>query len=476
MNLLQLKDLLLESGLASELALVLGVLLICAWSGFAAKSAFGISFWIALFAIGASFFLSDYTPAEGSFHSLRFYFWSGYLKKYFGVAASVALFGFLEWRNERSVQARTELLVLLLLSQLSLSILIQAKSLWLMFMAAEGFSFCAYAFARPTGKDKSANESVLKYFASGSLASAIGLFGLTWILGFQGTIIDPGNDFLVSVAFFPVAGAVFYLSFLLFKLGGFPFHFWVQGVYENAPTPFAGFIASAPKVGAAFALLNVVAEIEPNLTFPLVVLALIGSVFGNLAALRSVTIKNLIAFSAVGQAGFLLIPAIFSKQISGAESQLLIFGIGYAVVVQAAFSAVQYFENHLKDGLSVTDFSGQFHSHPLPSVLFIILVISLIGLPPTIGFSGKLLIFAGILKGSNLFSESVLYLLFGMGLGTTIISFGYYFRIPYFLIFRNRLIEDHTLRNSSASLMWLVLATLFVFLAFFSPAAFFPFP
>jgi NADH-quinone oxidoreductase subunit N len=302
------------------------------------------------------------------------------------------------------------------------------------------------------------------------------LFGLTWILGFQGTIIEPGNDFLVSVAFFPVAGAVFYLSFLLFKLGGFPFHFWVQGVYENAPTPFAGFIASAPKVGAAFALLNVVAEIEPNLTFPFVVLALVGSVFGNLAALRSVTIKNLLAFSAIGQAGFLLIPAIFSKQISGAESQLLVFGIGYAVVVQAAFSAVQYFENHLKDGLSVTDFSGQFHSHPLPSILFIIMVMSLIGLPPTIGFSGKLLIFAGILKGSNLFSESVLYLLFGIGLGTTIMSFGYYYRIPYFLIFRNRLIEDHTLRNSSASLMWMIFATLFVFLAFFSPSTFFPFP
>ena len=84
MNLLQLKDLLLESGLASELALILGALLIAFWNGFATKSAFGISFWIALFAIGASFFLSDYTPVEGSFHSLRFYFWSGYLKKYFG--------------------------------------------------------------------------------------------------------------------------------------------------------------------------------------------------------------------------------------------------------------------------------------------------------------------------------------------------------------------------------------------------------
>jgi len=474
MSLLHCKEILLQSGLASELALLCGILLLCILSFFAPGSSYGIGFWVALFAIGTSFFLSQTTPTEGEFYSITFDFFTGYLKKVFGVMVSVALFSFLEWKNGRNFQARTEILILLLISQLSLSILVQAKSLWLIFLAAETFSVCAFALARPLGTGKSESGSILKYFATGSIASAIGIFGLTWILGFQGTALEASNDILSSAAFFPVAGSVFFVSFLLFKLGAFPFHFWVPEVFEQAPTPFAGYLASAPKLAAAFALLHVVAVIEPNVTFPLIVLAFIGSFFGNLAALGSKNIKNLLAFSGIGQAGFLLIPAIFSKQISGSDYHLLIFGVGYSIVIQAAFCAVQYFENHLKDNLMVKDLAGQFNMHPLPSILFIVLLVSLIGLPPTIGFTGKLLLFSGILGGSNLFTKDILFILYGLGIGTTILSLSYYLMIPYFLIFKDKQMEDLPYRNSSASLLWIILASLFAILSFFSPATFIP--
>jgi len=200
----------------------------------------------------------------------------------------------------------------------------------------------------------------------------------------------------------------------------------------------------------------------------------IGSFFGNLAALGSKNIKNLLAFSGIGQAGFLLIPAIFSKQISGSDYHLLIFGVGYSIVIQAAFCAVQYFENHLKDNLMVKDLAGQFNMHPLPSILFIVLLVSLIGLPPTIGFTGKLLLFSGILGGSNLFTKDILFILYGLGIGTTILSLSYYLMIPYFLIFKDKQMEDLPYRNSSASLLWIILASLFAILSFFSPATFIP--
>jgi len=474
MNLIQCKDFLLESGLISEFALLSGILLIALWMWISPKSAFGMGFWVALLAIGCSYFFSGFTPEDGSFYSLGFNSWTCYLKRYFGISFSVALFGFLEWRNGRQTEARAEIFLILLLSQLSLSLLIQAKELWLLFLCAETFSICSYALAKPGSGSVSGSSAILKYFSAGAFASAIGIFGLSWIVGFQGSILEPNPDFPIDITFFPVAGAVFFISFLFFKLGGFPFHFWVPGVYENAPTPFAGLIASAPKVAAAFALLMVVEKVDANITIPLILLAMVGSILGNLAAFGSTSVKNMLSYAAIGQAGLLVIPAIFSRQISGAQSHLLIFGVGYAVVIQGTFSAVQYFENHLKDQFSIKDLAGQFTGHPLPSMLFFILIVSLVGIPPTIGFSGKLILFSGILGGVTIFSHKVLFLLFGLGLLNTLLSLGYYYKIPFQLIFKGKVMEDHIFRNSSASLFFIVLTSLFAISSFFFPEFFFP--
>lgn len=475
MGLSQWKELLSNSGLGPEFALLGCLLLLAGWVWISPKSGFGFGIWIALFGLTAYFFLAGFGPEEGTFKGLMFYPWTSFVKRSLCVSTFVALFSWLEWRNGRQQATRPEGLVFLLGSLLSLSLLIQAKSLWLLLLAAEGFSFCSYGLARPTHEGREGAQSLLQYFTSGSLASAVGIFGMTWMLGFQNHPAEASNDFFNSAAFFPVVGAVFFSAVLLFKLGALPFQFWVPGLYEYAPTPLAGFIASAPKLAGGIAFLNLVGTVEANLTLPLLTLALAGMWYGNMGAYASSGIRNLLAFSAIGQAGFLLLPAVFSRQIAGADSILVVFGIAYLLGIQAAFSCVQYYENHIKDHLKINDLSGQFARHPLPALLFFLIVLSLVGLPPLLGFSGKLLLFSSLLGGSNLQPDLILYLTFGSAVLVTLLSMGYFFRIPYQLFFQPALLEEHSFRNSSASLLWMILASLTLVLAFFKPQLLFTF-
>ena len=345
-----LRSLILSSGLAAELALLCGVLLILFWTWISGRKASGIGFWICLISLVSAFLLASSTPAEGQFLSVAFDGLSGWQKKFFTLFTSVALFSYLEWRNGRPVPLRTEFMVLLLLSQLSLMVLVQARSFLLMFLAAEGFSLCAYGLARPVHPGKEAASTLIRYFLSGSLASGIGLFGLSWLLGFQGTLLESPDLTASGISFFPIAGAVFFSSFLLFKLGSFPFHFWVPGVFGEAPTPVAGYLAAAPKAAAAFALLRLVEGVEANLSFPLLLLALAGTVLGNLGAFGSDRIRNILGYSAIGQAGLLLIPAIFSKQIAGGQNVLLVFAFGSPVTCRSWFRPLVFWCPFLSGG------------------------------------------------------------------------------------------------------------------------------
>lgn len=476
MGLSQWKELLSVSGLGPEFALLVCIFFLSFWVWLSPKSSFGFGIWIALFGLTGYFFVAGFGPTEGEFRGLLFFPWTSFVKRSLGVSTFVALFSWLEWRNGRQQAARPESLVFLIGSLLSLSLLIQAKSLWLMLLSAEGFSFCAYGLARPTESGKEGAQSLLQYFTSGSLASAVGIFGLTWILGFQGhPPAEASNDFFNSASFFPVVGAVFFSAVLLFKLGSVPFQFWVPGIYEQTPTPLAGFIAAGPKLAGGIALLNLVGTIEANLTLPLLTLALAGMWYGNLGAYSSTGIRNLLAFSAIGQAGFLLLPAVFSRQIAGADSILIVFGLAYLLGIQAAFSCIQYYENHLKEQLRISDLSGQFTRHPLPALLFLLILLSIVGIPPLLGFSGKLLLFSSLLGGSNLQPDLILYLTFGSAVLVTLLSMGYFFRIPYQMFFKPAQLDEHSFRNSSASLLWMILASLTLLLAFFQPKLLFSF-
>jgi NADH-quinone oxidoreductase subunit N len=458
------------SGLFPEYAVLGGILTICLTVFLIPRLAAGVSVWISLLAICLAFF---YAAAEEKVYlpsGLQFGLSTGILKQYFCVAASVVLFQWLEWRQERSTAFSPLFPCLLLTSVLSLMILVQASELWLMIMAAEGFSFSAYCLVAWNSEGSDSGRNALRYFGVGALATGISIFGFTWITGFSDAIISGEGGFSDSLAFFPVAGAVLFLAFIFFKLGCFPFQSWVSGIFVSSPTPVAGFLASAPKVAAGFLCLNLVDALDVNLTFPLVFLAIATAVLGNLSAFRSRNLKEIMGFSAIGQASFLVIPSVFSRQVSGAEFQLLYFALAYGVAVQAAFSAIQYFENHLGDNLEVNDMAGIGLDHFVPAIAFSGLLVSVVGLPPFAGFTAKLLVMSALPAGGNLFPSAWLYALYGAGLTTTILATGYFLPIPYQLFFVSKGTDRHEIRSSAASLTILVASVVILLLLFFYPS------
>lgn len=469
MSLVQFKSFLIQAGLASEFCLLSGVCIIILLVSLAPRASFGLSFWVSVFSLGLAFFFADYTPIKGQYYSFNFHFYSSYLKQFFCISASVALFSFMEWRQSRNLSSRPEIYILLLLSCLGLEVMIQANSYLLLFLAAELFSICSFALAKPQSTTEPGYKSIIQYFGVGALASGIGLFGLSWLLGFDGAVSDEP-----ALAIFQSVGGILFVGFLLFKLGGFPYHFWVPGVYTNAPSPWVGYISVAPKVAAAFSVLYFTKSQEINFGVPLLIIATIGITIGNLSALRSLRVRELFGASAIAQGGMLLVPAIIAFQIPDSEFQLLVYSIGYGVVHQGAFCAIQYFENTLSDDFSVSDLAGKFFAHPLASISLTILVLSIIGLPPTVGFLGKVLVFSTLIPAAGIWNSGLVLLLFSILVFNTLLSLAYYYQIPYFLIFKENKTELVWIRSSVASLLWTLLAGFFAILAFAKPSIFFP--
>lgn len=467
---------LLQSGLSAECFLVFGLFLLAITYATFPKVGYGLCFWICLVLLAGDFYLSGLTPDEGASFGFRFGPYTGYLKRFFAVSASIGLFGFAEWGQGRNLHQRPELFFLLILSLLGLNLLVQSESYWLIFFSAELFSICSFALAVPFEKSKEGVSSILTYFGIGALASSLGLFGLSWMLGFSDLILSDASSNFQALRIFPTIGSFLFLSFLIFKLGGFPFHFWVPKVYENAPTPWVGYISVAPKVAAAFSVLHIVQQTNIDLSAGLSFLVVVGVTLGNVAAFRSENLKNMFAFSSIAQAGFLLVPSILGGRVPDADTQLLIFSVGYAVVNQGLFCVLQYFENHLGDNLRPDHLAGQLLQHPLPAISLFILILSVVGLPPTIGFTGKLLLFSTLIPGSGLISNSITYFLFGVLVFNTLLAMGYYYKIPFQLIFRTKSIEFSTLRTSAATLFWTIMASFFAVLAFVKPSLFFPIP
>ncbi len=467
-------EFILKSGLGAETALFSGIVLIVFCYLVLPGQSFGLSIWICLFSLAAAFYLSEYCPVDGSFQSLHFQYYTPILKRFFLISGAVGFFGYLEWRSGRNEAARPEIFILLLLSLMGLMVMVSAQSLWLMFLAAEVFSLSSYALARPSGRDEESILSVVRYFGTGALASALAIFGLSWLLGFEFSGLE---TFSFEGAVFQglrIAGYMLFAGFLLFKSGSFPFHFWVPQLYEKAPTPWIGYISAAPKIAAAFCILGLTKMFSLPVSLPLFVLCISGLLIGNLAAFQSEKLKNLFGYSAVAQAAFLLVPSVFCQRMPNTENQLLIYAIAYGIVNQGAFCAIQYFENHLQDELKIKDLAGHFSVQPLPVLAFIVLIVSLIGLPPTIGFSSKLLLFSTLLPLVGDWSGTISYILFAALIASSVLSLGYFYRIPYQLIFKPKTLEDIPLRGSAYSFFWLIVAGIFAVVAFFAPKFFFP--
>jgi NADH-quinone oxidoreductase subunit N len=292
---------------------------------------------------------------------------------------------------------------LMALCSLAMMLMISGTHLLVIYLALEVSSYSLYVLVFLRRQTHWGMNSGVRYFLVGICASAIMLFGLALIYGITGTIhLDALARVMLTDTSARMLGAGILLTLggFFFKLAIFPFHFWAPDVYEGAPNQVAVFISTASKVAAIAVLVRVTASLHPMsdlVAKGLIVLAVISMTVGNLAAIGQKDFKRLMAFSSIAQAGYLLI-GILCMSPAGRT------GAGFYVIAVLAmkFTCFMVMIKLAGDGrnLQIEELAGLHRRAPLLAMALMMALFGLAGIPPTIGFSGKLLIFkAAIDKG-----------------------------------------------------------------------------
>lgn len=291
--------------------------------------------------------------------------------------------------------------LLLTTCTLAMMLLVSSVHLLTIYVALELSSYSLYILVALRREQAMAIEASIKYFLVGVIASAVMLFGLALLYGTTGAahVSDMIRD-LPQVIDQPlvIVGLALTLGGFLFKLAVFPFHFWAPDVYQGAANQTAAYIATASKVAAIAILTRVVSAGAENSTYlvhVLVTLSIVSMTLGNLAAIVQKDLKRLLAYSSIAQAGYILIgilsmnPDGYAAAIFYALALLLMKFTSFLVVVKAA-----------DDGrnIQVDQLAGLHRRSPILALALMLSVFGLAGIPPTIGFTGKLLIFTAAME------------------------------------------------------------------------------
>jgi NADH-quinone oxidoreductase subunit N len=291
---------------------------------------------------------------------------------------------------------RPEYLLFLTLSVIGLVTLVSAIDVITLVVALELSSFPLYllvAMRREREGQRVQMESAIKYIMFGIAANGIMLFGLSYLFGLTGTTSLPVMAERLGPALHsPLAITGLLLTFcgLYFKLAVFPFHFWTPDVYQGAAHETASLIASLPKLGAIAVLVRLVALGSPeNKVLPMLLggLAVASMVYGNLIALLQKDLKRLLAFSGIAHAGYALLGFVAMNQAG--YTAALYYMIGYLLMVLACFAVIGQVS---RDGVNVSmdDLAGLHRRSPLLTLTLVVGVFALAGIPPFVGFMGKL--------------------------------------------------------------------------------------
>ncbi|WP_026464076.1 NADH-quinone oxidoreductase subunit N [Adhaeribacter aquaticus] len=373
---------------------------------------------------------------------------------------------------------RGEYYAYLLVLLTGLNLMAKSVNLLMLFVAIELVSIASYLLTAVIKKQRNAMESGLKYILYGTLASGVMLYGMSFLYGFGGSLNFTDTLFWQNLSRLssPIFIAVFLLTFagFLFKVAAAPFHFWTPDVYEGAPVPVVAFFSTAPKIAGFVVIIRFLIQIRNHLATilqdDLILLiggaALITLVIGNFTALWQRKARRLLAYSSVAHAGFVL--AALAALADNSISAILFYLTVLLFMNFGIFLIVQIFEDKLEVA-DLNGLSGLGKTYPFLGILAIIFLISLTGLPPTAGFTGKLLLFTNIWQNYAATGNSFLLVLLLSGLLLTGVAFFYYIRIPYFLFFKRNLSEGKKVMLLKENIILALLAFPVLFI-FFQPS------
>ncbi len=307
------------------------------------------------------------------------------------------------WLKDRGLFVG-EFYVLGLFAVLGMLIMVAANSFLAIYLGLELQALSLYALVAFDRDSSRGAEAAMKYFVLGALGSGMLLYGMSMIYGATGTIeLEPVARAIAEQGMdnkILVFGVVFLVIGVGFKLGAVPFHMWVPDIYEGAPTPAVLILSSAPKVAAlALAvrlLIDGMAAIHPDWQGMLLILAVLSIALGNLVAIAQTNIKRMLAYSTISHVGFLLL-GLLAGSAQGYASATF-YAIVYALMAAGAFGMLLIMSRKGLDAENLDDLKGLNDRDAWYAAMMALVMFSMAGVPPTVGFIAKLLVLEAVVR------------------------------------------------------------------------------
>jgi NADH-quinone oxidoreductase subunit N len=327
---------------------------------------------------------------------------------------------------------RGEYYVLSLTSLLGIFVMVSANSLLTVYIGVELMSLSLYAMVAFDRENGTAAESAMKYFVLGAIASGVLLYGMSLIYGLNGTLSL--DDLASKAAGEPSLGVILGLVFIVvgvaFKFGAVPFHMWVPDVYHGAPTGVTLFLSTVPKIASfafAFRLLaHGMGSVGASWQDMLAPLAVLSMVFGNVVAIAQTNLKRLLAYSAIGNVGFILLGFVAGTD-AGYEAALY-YTVAYVLMTLGSFGVITLASRQGFEAENLDDYRGLHKRDPLLALVMMMLMFSTAGIPPFIGFWAKFNIFQALWISGHVW-------LIIIGAAASVIGVFYYLRVVKLMYF-----------------------------------------
>ncbi|WP_423600494.1 NADH-quinone oxidoreductase subunit NuoN [Roseateles sp. MS654] len=312
-----------------------------------------------------------------------------------------------------------ELFTLSLLALLGVNVMVASSNFLTVYLGLELMSLSLYALTALRRDHTVSTEAAMKYFVLGALASGFLLYGLSMMYGATGSLSIPRVFEVISSGTVNkgvlVLGVVFVVAGLGFKLGAAPFHMWVPDVYQGAPTAATLLIGGAPKLAALGITLRLLVEgmlpLATDWQQMMLVMAVASLVVGNLAAIAQTNLKRMLAYSTISQMGFVVL-GLASGVVNGqpdnhalnAYSSAMFYAITYVLTTLGSFGLIMLLARQGFESEQISDLAGLFKRSPWYALVMAIYMFSLTGIPPTVGFYGKLAVLqAMVTTGQSLY-------------------------------------------------------------------------
>ncbi len=337
-----------------------------------------------------------------------------------------------------------------------ISIISGFQSLLMLFIGIEIISIPLYILAGSEKSNLKSNEAALKYFLMGAFSTGIMLMGIAFLYGDAGTFYVEGiNLGLGKITPMLAVGMVLLMAAMSFKVSAAPFHFWTPDVYDGTPTVFTSFMATIVKAAGFFAFFrlfeNAFGNLHSDWEILIAVIATLTLLIGNITAVFQQSIKRMLSYSSIAQAGFMLM-GVFALN-TFAKHGLILYFAAYSFATLGIFAVLAKFKDH-----SIEAFNGFAKRYPLVGFSMLICILSLAGIPLTGGFFAKYYMLLAVIKYGKMFWLVI------VGILCAAISVYYYFKLVQAIYFKEAAQREDVVFTRSFELMMLANAILIIIL------------